>query len=380
MQVPSDGTARRTALRRIAQMYRARVARRAFISAGMAVAPLVLVVMAAAPASAHERWFVEGDAGGDWGFFFSPLPLALTAGVIAVTVIWRLAARRLPSPELPVLSPLGRLVPFVPRLLAIHLGVSLVALAATGGFLAHSLRLDDVPVGPVAGLVEAGLGVWFITGVRLRPAAIGLVVLGPLALVAAGPVALFESAALLGIAAFLAVLPPSDATFGRVDPPGDRLRAALLMLRVGVAVALVTLAFSEKFTNPGLALRTLVAYPDLNVFSLVGLNVPADTFIAVAGAVELLFGLLVLSGALPQVVVLVAAVPFNATLILFGQTELIGHLPVYGVFLTLLVYGSSPETTRTVRWLPGRWSVLADVDRTTDAQPRGQSRSGTALR
>ena len=65
------------------------------------------------------------------------------------------------------------------------------------------------------------------------------------------------------------------------------------------------------------------------------------TFVAVAGATELLFGLLVISGAFPQVAVLVAMVPFNATLLLFGQTEMVGHLPVYGVMLALLVYGSS---------------------------------------
>ena len=51
---------------------------------------------------------------------------------------------------------------------------------------------------------------------------------------------------------------------------------------------------------------------------------------------------------------LVAAVPFNATLGLFGQTELVGHLPVYGVFLALLVYGSDHTTYRPVRWLPSR--------------------------
>jgi hypothetical protein len=52
------------------------------------------------------------------------------------------------------------------------------------------------------------------------------------------------------------------------------------------------------------------------------------------------------------VAVLVAGIPFNATLLLFGQTELLGHLPVYGVFLTLLVYGSHPGTAEAVRWLP----------------------------
>ncbi|MGZ5417321.1 MAG: hypothetical protein ACXWDI_09095 [Nocardioides sp.] len=66
----------------------------------------------------------------------------------------------------------------------------------------------------------------------------------------------------------------------------------------------------------------------------------------------MLFGLLVISGALPQVAVLIAAVPFNATLVLFGQAELVGHLPVYGVFLALLAYGSDPDTYALVSWFP----------------------------
>lgn len=313
---------------------------------------------------AHERWFVESTGGGDWGFFFSPLPLALTAAAVALTLAWRLLARGLPSPELSPLRPLGRFVPYVPRLLAIHLGVSLLTLAATGGFLAHSLRLGDLAGGYAVALVEAALGVWFITGVRLRPAALGLVTLGPVALLAAGPVALLESAALLGIAAFLVLLPPSDGTFGHVEPDARTLRAALLALRLGVATALVTLAFSEKFTNPELAATTLETYPRLDVFAQVGIDMSHQTFTAVAGSVELLFGLLVLSAALPQVVVLVAAVPFNATLLLFGQTELIGHLPVYGVFLTLLVYGSDRATAREVGWLPrpGRAQPTSTTD------------------
>jgi len=42
----------------------------------------------------------------------------------------------------------------------------------------------------------------------------------------------------------------------------------------------------------------------------------------------------------PQVVVLVAGIPFNATLWFFGINELAGHLPVYGAMLVVLVYGS----------------------------------------
>ena len=342
-------------------------------------------VALAAPAQAHERWFAEHADGGDWGFFFSPLPLALTAAVIAVTVVWRLVSRRLPRPELGVLKPLGRLTPFIPRLLAIHLGVSLLAFSVTGAFLTPSLPLGDVPGGDFAGVVEAAVGIWLITGIRLRPAALAVVLLGPPALLAAGPVALLETAGLLGIALFLAVLPPSDGTFGRVDATPLQLRWGLFALKALVAVALTALAFSEKFTNPELARNTLEAYPQLDVFGMVGLDVPVDVFIAVAGAVELLFGLLVLSGALPQVAVLVAMVPFNATLLIFGTTETIGHLPVYGVFLTLLAYGSDPRTADAVRWLPGRADLAAARDVVTGwltpgAKPVAEPATGPAPR
>jgi hypothetical protein len=53
--------------------------------------------------------------------------------------------------------------------------------------------------------------------------------------------------------------------------------------------------------------------------------------------------LVLLAGALPQAVVLIAGVPFNASLWFFGVNELLGHLPVYGAMLVLLVYGSDRE-------------------------------------
>ena len=44
-----------------------------------------------------------------------------------------------------------------------------------------------------------------------------------------------------------------------------------------------------------------------------------------------------------------------------ARAELVGHLPVYGVFLALLVYGSDPETAPHVRWLPSRRGVREAV-------------------
>jgi hypothetical protein len=307
------------------------------------------------PAAAHEKWFIPdpGDYPTDWSFVFRPVTLALVLAVVGVTLLWRVVTMRaLPMPELPFLARAGGLVPYVPRLLAIHLGISLLAASVSGHFLTHDLDVDDLATGPLILLVEGALGVWFITGVRLRPAAILLALIGPVALLVTGPVGLLSAMDLLGVAVFLAFVPPSDATLGRVEPDELALRRGLLALRLGAGGALITLAFAEKLANPALARETVRMFPDLDVFRLVGIHLPVDTFIAVAGATELLFGLLVISGALPQVAVLVAGIPFNATLVLFGQTELLGHLPVYGVFLTLLAYGSNRRTAPLVRWLP----------------------------
>lgn len=299
----------------------------------------------------HERWFEDVSSGGDWSFYLRPLPLALSAAVLVVTVVWRLVALRLTRPELPFLSRVGSLTPWVPRLLGIHLGVALLALAATGAFLTPAVGHRQ-GLGTGLLLLEAALGVWLISGVRIRPAAGTVLALGPALALVAGPMALGECANLAAVGAFLLIATPGADRHGAVEVPAPRLRWALLALRVGVAAALISLAFTEKFTNPVMARATLADHPQLDVLALAGVHLSPDRFIVIAGSIELLFGLLVLSGALPQVAVLVAAVPFNATLVLFGQTELVGHLPVYGVFLALLAYGSNPATAAAVLWLP----------------------------
>ncbi|MBA3840713.1 MAG: hypothetical protein H0X55_10535 [Thermoleophilaceae bacterium] len=89
---------------------------------------------------------------------------------------------------------------------------------------------------------------------------------------------------------------------------------------------------------------------------------------------EVLFGLLLISGALPQVIVLMVGVPFNATLWFFASVELIGHLPVYGAMLVILVFGSHPDlrssTYRLWPWSAADHPVLGDHGRFRSAQPR----------
>jgi hypothetical protein len=292
---------------------------------------------------AHEKWFVDdpGAFHADWGFARSTPSLLLIAAVAVVALVWHLVGARLPRPELPFLEPLGRLAPWVPRLLGIHLGVSLLSLAVRDAYLAPNLSLENVPGGAAIAFAEGLLGVWFITGAWLRPAGLVTLLLGPLAALLAGPVAMLEAIDLLGIALFLVVLPPGRDRLGAVEPPPETAALAIFALRVCAGLALVVLAFSEKFANPALAREFIGNYPAFDLFDLLGIPLGGDAFIRLAGAVELLFGLLLISGRIPQVAVIVAGIPFNATLFFLGRTELIGHLPVYGVMLALLVYGSS---------------------------------------
>lgn len=305
---------------------------------------------------AHVKWYVENDAHTilDLGFATSPATLGLLAAAVATAAVWRLAARRWPTPELAILQPLGRLAPWVPRLIAIHLGVSLLSLAVADAYLSPALSLTELRGGWVLALVQGALGVWLITGVQLRPAAVLVVALGPLGLALAGPVPVLESVDLLGLAGFIALLPPGADRHGARPITRDQLVVPLLVLRSGVGTALIVLAFSEKLLVPDLARALLAERPWLDPLQQLGLTADPDAFLRVASATEVLIGLLVLSGAAPQLAVLVAAVPFNLTLVFFDRFELIGHLPIYGALLALLVYGSHPDlaaaTSRSVPW------------------------------
>jgi hypothetical protein len=289
---------------------------------------------------AHEAWFTSDRPPYDWSFTTAWPTILAIAGAVGVAITWRAIGRRAPRPELRVLEPLGRLAPWVPRLLAIHAGVSLLAQAARGTFLAPSLDLPPDGLGASVRIVEGILGVWLVSGFRVRGAAFAVAAAGPLGMAAYGVVPILERLDLLGIAVFLAILPPGPDSWGAARADTAVVAPAVLLLRVLVGGSLVVLAFSEKLARHDLALVFLERFPAFNLLRTLGIPVSDVAFVRLAGAVELLFGLLLISGTMPQLVVLLAGIPFNATLFFLGTDELIGHLPIYGAMLAILVYGS----------------------------------------
>jgi uncharacterized membrane protein YphA (DoxX/SURF4 family) len=75
--------------------------------------------------------------------------------------------------------------------------------------------------------------------------------------------------------------------------------------------------------------------PLLNV--LRGLGVSDPVFVWLAGVTELAIGVVILSGQITRPVMAVGFALFTATLIVFGLPEFIGHLPFYGIMLTLFI-------------------------------------------
>jgi uncharacterized membrane protein YphA (DoxX/SURF4 family) len=143
-----------------------------------------------------------------------------------------------------------------------------------------------------------------------------------------------------GIVAFLL------AWSGKV--PGLTKEKGLRALTVLTGVALVLLAFSEKFLRPDMAMEFLAQY-DFNFMKSLGFEIFSDQlFVLSVGMMEMTFGLILILGLIPRINILVLAFFFLSTNIyLFlngyvddGLTELIGHLPVIATVVMVTAFGS----------------------------------------
>lgn len=325
---------------------------------------------------AHEMWFVERVPPADWSFLVETRTLLLLAGAVLVVALVRAAAHVRDGVDVPALA---RLAPWMPFALRLHVGVSLIGLLSAGTYLAPSLELPNSVSGWLLGILMAVTAVSLIVGYHARLGAALLVASGPAGMLVFGVGDIVQRIDLLGLALFLLISGPgrwsADHERGAASDPTERqLGQAIWALRVCVGVALIAVALAEKLANPALAQLFLDSQSvNFNLLEAIGLPVSDLDFIRIAGAIEVLFGLLLISGALPQAIVLIAGVPFNLTLYFFGTIELLGHLPVYGAMLALLVYGSHPDLRRYC------WQLVPPLS--ADAQsPRARSAPGLSGR
>jgi uncharacterized membrane protein YphA (DoxX/SURF4 family) len=325
------------------------------------LAALAALLAPPARAAAHERWFVEdGDAPVSAEAVFSGVTLlALAVMAAAVGAAWlaaRLAARRrgvAPPLERLGIKSLDNLYAWIPPVLAVHAAVPLLVQGVGLRLFAPNLELPRTLAGGLLAMAQIVIALSFLYGALTRVGAVLLAVTGLAGMFFFHPLLVLEHCSLLGIAVFLYITgrgPFSvDAQIGRLGHPRLRLLPyAVPALRLLTGFALIVLGFTEKLWNFALA-REFLRTHNFNFTAATPLPLTDDQFILAAGLVEVTVGALIMSGLWIRPVILAALLPFNLSVPFFGWGELIGHLPVYGTMVVLLIWGAGQDLAPYIR-------------------------------
>ncbi len=337
----------------------ARPVRRALGLAGLGL-------IAATPStSAHVRWFVpDANAPIARAAVFSGVTvlalLAIGATIAAAWVAARLAARwRLAARGRAWVAPLlarielglprpADLYPWVAAILALHTAAILFVRGVERQLFVPNLALPYTLAGGGLALLEIVVAFSLVGGIAVgaltRPAAVGLAAVGLLGMGYFGPLLVLEHAYFFGIAAFLFIAGRGPGTVQRVlrgpgRPDMRLLPYAVPLLRGAFGFATMLTGFTEKLWNRDLALAFLRDHP-FNVTAATPFPLSDAQFIVVAGLAEVTLGALLITGLWPRAAILAAWVPFNLAVPFLGSADVLGHLPIYGIILAILLCGT----------------------------------------
>jgi uncharacterized membrane protein YphA (DoxX/SURF4 family) len=302
---------------------------------------------------AHVKWFVDPHQHPThYDLLFTwPVLLAFVVAVGATAVAF-LIQHGIPEPA--TLRSLERYARTGPLALRVALGVALLAAATAGWLFVPALPVERDPAGYALLGIEVLCGALILVGLFTRYAAVVLAFLGAVAMFPFNFESILEQVHILGIAVFLFIVGPGVVSFDARRHAHQALdhrqapAAALGLLRIAMGFGIAYGALTEKLLNPDLAGALLAEKPFLNLLHGVGVSDPV--FVWLAGVTELAIGVVILSGQITRPVMAVGFVLFTSTLIVFGLPELIGHLPYYGIMLTLFL-APNADSWRTQRAL-----------------------------
>ncbi|KAA9006747.1 DoxX family membrane protein [Histidinibacterium aquaticum] len=310
---------------------------------------LTAVILSAPGASAHVNWFVDPDA--------TPLPTygigdpvflgwLVLAGLLVTASVW--LDDKLPSP--PIAGTRTR-HDFM-ELLRVFTGMSFLLTAYEGALLApHQSAVG--PVGTAMLFMQAGIGIMLIANRWIAYAAALMLVLQLGVAMKFGLFAALEYAIYIGIALFLLFNSLEGELQRRLKP------YSVDVLRICTGVSLVALAIGEKLAPSSLG-QTFVAQYQWNFMQGLGVEAFDDRlFVLSAGMVEAVIGIVLILGTTTRLAILALSVTMaisNVVFILQGNSEaalveFIGHMPIIGVALVLLLlgYGRRIKVTHAFR-------------------------------
>ena len=290
---------------------------------------------------AHVKWFTDPRLHPtQYDLLLSGPVIAAFAIALAATAVAYLIQHRVPEPK--AVRSLERYANTGPLALRVALGVALIAASAANWLFVPSLVLDHDAVGVALRVLETTCGLLLLAGLFTRYTAIVLALLGIVAMFPFNIESILEQVHILGIAVYLFITGPGAVSLDARRDAGRLLlshreapAAAINLLRIAMGFGIAYGALTEKLLNPPLAQALLDRSPFLNVLRPLGVGDPV--FIWLAGVTELAVGVVILSGQITRPVMAVGFALFTVTLIGFGLPELIGHLPYYGIMLTLFI-------------------------------------------
>lgn len=318
----------------------------------------------ASPALSHVNWFVEdrGDALPNYAFSD---PVFLTwlvlASVLVVVSVW--LDTKLPTVRI-VASKTRR--DFI-EILRVFTGMSFLLTAYEGALVAPH-QVVDGPLATKLLFLQAGIGIVLIANRWLKYAALLMLVLHAGVLAISGLTVALEYFMIIGIALFL--------LFNNVSDPGLRARLkpySVATLRICTGISLVALAIGEKLAPEALG-QAFVATYQWNFMEALGFEMFDDRlFVLSAGMVEAVIGLVLILGTMVRFAVLALSVMMavsNVVFILQGDNEaalveLIGHMPIIGTALVLLLLGYGQRLRVTELWSHNRIDPVVELSEET---------------
>lgn len=289
-------------------------------------------------ASAHVNWFVDRDADPIANYTITD-PVFLVFAFIAVLMVCFAAwlDAKLPTPRVAQSSLRHDFM----EILRVFTGMSFLLTAYDGSLVAPH-KVAEGTFGMALLFLQAIIGIMLIANRWIMIAAILMLVLHTGVIIKFGFFPALEYGIIIGIASFLLINAiPDDAWREKLKP------YSVDILRIWTGISLVALAIGEKLGASALG-QVFVAQYQWNFMQALGFTVFDDRlFVLIAGMVEAVIGTVLILGITVRLAVLTLSVMMALSNIIFiiegnndaAMVEFIGHMPIIGVALLLLLLG-----------------------------------------
>ncbi len=302
-----------------------------------------LTFLAPIMASAHTRWFADGELAPI--STTEPTNLYLTVwGLVILTITFiGILFERKGWFQFSFLNPTKPHVFERAASTFVMVVGAFFVIAGTHEYLFSPNQTIDAGIPTLLVYLQILIGLAFLLGIASRVCGIILGLLWASTFHFMGVVAALENIWVLSTAIFITLMGNeyfsiiSFSFLRKIVAPFKKY--GLSILRLGTGLTLMVLGFSEKILAPQLGTNFL-SYYQWNFMERMGLEFSDYLFTLSAGSVEFLFGFILVLGVVTRLNALVIAIVFSIPLFILGPIELAGHLPHFAAVVLLLLFGN----------------------------------------